>query len=119
MRVLLVGSGAREHALAWRLSGSAGLTKLHAAPGNPGIAGLGHCHPVRADDGEGLLMLAQTVSADLVVIGARQDITLAERLLGTVATEVVRRAQCEVLVVRPRSPAKDPSVSERETADTI
>ena len=69
MRVLLVGSGAREHALAWRLSGSPELSELHAAPGNPGIAGLGHCHPVRADDGEGLLMLAHTLSADLVVIG--------------------------------------------------
>jgi phosphoribosylamine--glycine ligase len=67
--VLLVGSGAREHALAWRLSASPSLGELHAAPGNPGIAGLGHCHPVRADDGDGLLGLARTLAADLVVIG--------------------------------------------------
>jgi phosphoribosylamine---glycine ligase len=69
VRVLLVGSGAREHALAWRLAQSPTLTELHAAPGNPGIAQLGHCHPVRADDRDGLLGLAVTLSADLAVIG--------------------------------------------------
>jgi phosphoribosylamine---glycine ligase len=69
MRVLLVGSGAREHALAWRLAQSPTLTELHAAPGNPGIARLGHCHPVRADDRDGLLGLAATLATDLVVIG--------------------------------------------------
>src|SRR5262245_43738141 len=69
MRVLLVGSGAREHALAWRLVQSPTLTELHAAPGNPGIARLGHCHPVRADDRDGLLGLAVTLATDLVVIG--------------------------------------------------
>jgi phosphoribosylamine---glycine ligase len=69
VRVLLVGSGAREHALAWKLAASPSLTELHAAPGNPGIAELGSCHPVRADDGDGLLGLAGTVGAELVVIG--------------------------------------------------
>ena len=69
MQVVVVGSGAREHALAWRLAQSPGLTELHAAPGNPGIAQLGRCHPVRPDDAEGLLSLAVTIGADLVVIG--------------------------------------------------
>ena len=69
MQVVLVGSGAREHALAWRLARSPGLTELHAAPGNPGIAALGRCHPVRAEDGEGLLSLAVTIEADLIVVG--------------------------------------------------
>src|SRR6476469_29927 len=69
VKVLVVGSGAREHAIAWRLAQSTALTELHAAPGNPGIAGLGRCHPVRADDGDGLLSLALTVEADLAVIG--------------------------------------------------
>ena len=69
MNVLLVGSGAREHALAWRLAQSPHLSALHAAPGNPGIAALAHCHPVRADDADGLVDLARTVGADLVVIG--------------------------------------------------
>jgi phosphoribosylamine---glycine ligase len=69
VNLLVVGSGAREHALAWRLSQSPGLTELHAAPGNPGIAALGRCHPVRAGDGDGLLSLALTIEADLAVIG--------------------------------------------------
>jgi phosphoribosylamine---glycine ligase len=69
VKVLVVGSGAREHALAWRLAQSPGLTELHAAPGNPGIATLGPCHPVRAEDADGLLGLAVTLDADLVVIG--------------------------------------------------
>jgi phosphoribosylamine---glycine ligase len=65
----LIGSGGREHALAWKLRQSPRLDELHAAPGNPGIAGLGECHPVRAEDGEGLLDLARTLDADLVVVG--------------------------------------------------
>jgi phosphoribosylamine---glycine ligase len=69
VNVVVVGSGAREHALAWRIAQSESLTELHAAPGNPGIAELGRCHPVRADDADGLLSLALTLEADLVVIG--------------------------------------------------
>jgi phosphoribosylamine--glycine ligase len=69
VKVLVVGSGAREHALAWRLAQSTRLTELHAAPGNPGIATLGTCHPVRADDGDGLLALSLTLQIDLAVIG--------------------------------------------------
>jgi phosphoribosylamine---glycine ligase len=69
VNVLLVGSGGREHVLAWKLAAAASLTELHAAPGNPGISSLGSCHPVRADDGEGLLALARALAVDLVVIG--------------------------------------------------
>ncbi|HET6642787.1 MAG TPA: phosphoribosylamine--glycine ligase [Gaiellaceae bacterium] len=69
MKVLLIGAGGREHALAWKLSQSAHLDELHAAPGNPGIARLGECHPVRAEDAESLLDLAHTLAADLVVVG--------------------------------------------------
>lgn len=69
MKVLLVGSGGREHALAWKLAQAPGLTALHAAPGNPGIAQLGNCHPVRAEDGEALLGLARSLDVDLAVIG--------------------------------------------------
>ena len=69
MRVLLVGSGGREHALAWSFARSPALSELHAAPGNPGIARLGTCHPVGSDDAEGLLALAGSLGVDLVVIG--------------------------------------------------
>ena len=69
VKVLLVGSGGREHALAWKLAQAPGLAALHAAPGNPGIARLGDCHPVRAEDGEALLGLARSLDVDLAVIG--------------------------------------------------
>jgi phosphoribosylamine---glycine ligase len=69
VKTLLVGSGGREHALAWKLAQAPTLTELHAAPGNPGIATFGACHPVRADDGEGLLALARSLAVDLVVVG--------------------------------------------------
>jgi len=69
VRVLVVGSGGREHALVWSLSRSESLGELHAAPGNPGIAKLAHCHPVRADDHAALVSLARELRIDLVVVG--------------------------------------------------
>jgi phosphoribosylamine--glycine ligase len=69
VNVLIVGSGGREHALAWKLAQSPSLTELHAAPGNPGIAALGRCHPIRADDVEGLLGLCRQHEIHLVVVG--------------------------------------------------
>jgi phosphoribosylamine---glycine ligase len=69
VKVLVVGSGGREHALAWKLAQSPLLEELHAAPGNPGIAALGACHPVRADDGEAVLGLCRQLGIDLVVVG--------------------------------------------------
>jgi phosphoribosylamine--glycine ligase len=69
VRVLVVGSGGREHALAWALSRSADLSELHAAPGNPGIAALAHCHPARADDHAAVVSLARELRIDLVVVG--------------------------------------------------
>jgi phosphoribosylamine--glycine ligase len=64
-----VGSGGREHALAWKLAQSPSLTELHAAPGSPGIARFGECHPIRAEDAEGVLALARSFDVDLVVVG--------------------------------------------------
>ena len=64
-----MGSGGREHALAWKIVQSKRLTELHAAPGNPGIAALGRCHPIRVDDVEGLLGLSRLHEIDLVVVG--------------------------------------------------
>jgi phosphoribosylamine--glycine ligase len=67
--VLIVGGGGREHALAWGLARSPGLGELHAAPGNPGIAGLGSCHPVAADETRALVDLARSLAVELVVVG--------------------------------------------------
>ncbi len=76
MRVLVVGSGGREHALAWKLAQSPALTELHAAPGNPGIAAIAECHPIRAEDAEGVLGLARSLAVDLVVIGPEVPLVL-------------------------------------------
>lgn len=69
MRVLLLGSGGREHALARAIALSPSLSELHAAPGSPGIGRLATCHPVAADDGEAVLGLARSLEIDLVVVG--------------------------------------------------
>jgi phosphoribosylamine---glycine ligase len=69
VKVLVVGSGGREHALAWALSRSGRLGELHAAPGNPGIAQLASCHPVCGDDPSALIPLAAELRVDLVVVG--------------------------------------------------
>jgi len=69
VRALVVGSGGREHALVWSISRGGSVDELHAAPGNPGIATLAHCHPVRADDHAALVSLALELRTDLVVIG--------------------------------------------------
>ena len=69
MRVLVVGSGGREHALASVLAKSSGVDEVIGAPGNPGIAALGRCLPLSASDPRAVADLADEVSADLVVIG--------------------------------------------------
>jgi phosphoribosylamine---glycine ligase len=69
VKVLVVGGGGREHALAWKLAQSPACDELHAAPGNPGIARVGACHPVRAEDAEGLLSLCRSLEIDLAVVG--------------------------------------------------
>ena len=69
MKILVVGSGGREHALTWKLAQSPAVEEVHSAPGNPGIARIGECHPIRAEDGESLLALARTLGTDLVVVG--------------------------------------------------
>jgi phosphoribosylamine--glycine ligase len=76
VRVLVVGSGGREHALAWKLARSPSLTELHAAPGKPGIATLAECHPIRAEDAEGILGLARSHAIDLVVVGPEVPLVL-------------------------------------------
>jgi len=69
MKILLVGSGGREHALALGLRADKSCTELHAAPGNPGIASLATLHPVAITDNQSILTLAQKLAVDLVVIG--------------------------------------------------
>ncbi len=69
MKILVIGGGGREHALAWKLSRERSVTGVVCAPGNPGIAGVAHC--VRADVGDAaqLLEVARTQEVDLTVVG--------------------------------------------------
>ena len=75
MKVLLVGGGGREHALAWALSKSPLLSKLWAAPGNAGIAVLAECVPIAAEDVAGLVSFARDRAVDLVVVGPEAPLT--------------------------------------------
>jgi len=82
MNVLLIGSGGREHALAWKIAQSPHLTRMVAAPGNPGMAALCETRPVAATDVQGLVDLAKEIGADLVVVGpeASLEVGIADAL---------------------------------------
>lgn len=69
MKILLVGQGGREHALAWKIIQSPRCTELICAPGNAGIAEIVTCFPVSVDDIDGLVKLAQSERVDFVVVG--------------------------------------------------
>lgn len=69
MRVLLIGSGGREHALTWALTASPLLTKLWVAPGNPGIAAMAETVAIAVDDMDGIVDFAVLNQVDLVVVG--------------------------------------------------
>ena len=69
MRVLVVGSGGREHALVWKLAGSKQVDKLYCAPGNPGTAKLAENVDVKADNLMGLIHLARREKIDFTVVG--------------------------------------------------
>jgi phosphoribosylamine--glycine ligase len=75
MRILVIGSGAREHALAWRLARDAGTHDLVCAPGNAGIEEVARTAPVDAGDPEAVLALAERERADLTVIGPELPLT--------------------------------------------
>jgi len=74
MRILMIGSGGREHALAWKLARSPHCTKLYAAPGNPGIAKVAQCVPIKADDLDGLVKFARQEKIDLTVVGPEKPL---------------------------------------------
>ncbi len=76
MRVLLVGAGGREHALAWSLAGSPLLARLWVAPGNPGTAELAENVPIPATDIAGLVAFAVREGVDLVVAGPEAPLAL-------------------------------------------
>ena len=74
MKVLLIGSGGREHALASALKRDPSLEELHVAPGNPGIAEIATCHATNTDDNAAVIALAESLGIDLVVIGPEKPL---------------------------------------------
>lgn len=69
MKVLIVGGGGREHAIAWKLAQSPRIEKLYCAPGNPGIAEQAECVAIAAEDVEGICRFSKKHHIDLVVVG--------------------------------------------------
>lgn len=69
MKILVIGSGGREHALSWKLAQSASVTEIHAAPGNAGISKIATCHEISADDLNALLKLSKDKKIDLTIVG--------------------------------------------------
>lgn len=76
MKILVVGSGGREHALGWKIAQSPLLTKLYCAPGNAGTRSIGENVPIAADDIKGLVAFAAKENIDLTVIGPELPLTL-------------------------------------------
>src|SRR5207248_1428852 len=76
MRVLVIGSGGREHALVWKLRQSPRISALYCAPGNAGIAEEAECVPIAADDVKRLLRFAEERHVDLTVVGPELPLTL-------------------------------------------
>src|ERR1700742_3520994 len=74
MNVLLLGSGGREHALAWKLAQSPKLTKLYAAPGNPGIGHHAALVPLALTDHAAIISFVKEAAIDLVVVGPEQPL---------------------------------------------
>jgi len=69
MRILVIGSGGREHALVWKLASSSHATELYCAPGNAGIAEIATCLPANVNDPNSIASLAESTGAELTVIG--------------------------------------------------
>src|SRR5512132_396686 len=69
MKILVIGGGAREHALSWRLSRERDVSRIVCAPGNPGIAALAHCVPADVASPQALLQIAQREQIDVTVVG--------------------------------------------------
>lgn len=74
MKILVIGSGGREHALVWKISQSSRVTKIFCSPGNPGIVEIAECLPMNATALEGLLNFAKSEGIDLTIVGPEQPL---------------------------------------------
>ena len=76
MKILVIGSGGREHALVWKLASSPRVSKLYCAPGNAGISQLATCVPISVTDLAGLKTFAEEKAVDLTVVGPEAPLAL-------------------------------------------
>ena len=76
MKVLVIGRGGREHALAWALAKDNDVCKIYAAPGNPGISAVADCVPIQATDIKGLVRFAEERRIDLTIVGPEDPLAL-------------------------------------------
>src|SRR5690349_13769496 len=76
MKILVVGSGGREHAMVWKLAQSPRRPQLFCAPGNAGIAGLATCVPIKADDISALKAFVQSHGVELTIVGPEAPLAL-------------------------------------------
>ncbi len=76
MKVLILGSGGREHALAWAVKGSTRVTEVVCAPGNGGIAQIARCVPVDLKDPDAMVRLAETEQPELTIVGPELPLSL-------------------------------------------
>src|ERR1700712_345255 len=108
MKVLLIGSGGREHALAWKLAQSPLLTELYAAPGNPGIADHATLVAVDTEDNDPVAAFCRSEGIDFVVVGPEAPLVagLADRL-----------RQDGIAVFGPSAAAAQPEGSQGFTKD--
>lgn len=110
MKVLLIGSGGREHALAWKIAQSPRLTKLYAAPGNPGIAEEAAIVDLHTENHEDVVDFCRTHAIDFVVVGPEAPLVAG---LG----DVLRAADIPTFGPSPQRPnSKAPRVSPRTSA---
>ena len=76
MKVLVIGSGGREHSLVWKLKQSPRVTKIYCAPGNAGIAKLAECVALGVEDVKGLVAFARKEGVDLTLVGPEASLTV-------------------------------------------
>jgi len=88
MKVLIVGSGGREHALAWKIAQSPHVEKIYCAPGNGGIGTIAQCVPIKAMDIEGVVSFSKSEGMDLVVVAP--DDPLAAGMVDALEKEGIR-----------------------------
>src|SRR3546814_19060051 len=117
MKILIVGSGGREHALSWAIAASPLCTKLWCAPGNAGLAGQAECVPIAAGEVDGLAAFARAHAGDCVVVGPDQHLDLGPvKPVAQADTKASRPSEATAALngstaVRhgPRAPTGDPT----------